>query len=61
MSKKNNIKTFTDEIYSKPPMKNYPTNKIVYNHISQIWSIDLADFLDCKTSINKGFRYICNN
>ena len=58
MSKKDLIKTFVDEIYSKPPRKNYPTKKIVYNHINEIWSIDLADMIDYKTSNNKGFRYI---
>ena len=51
-------KIFIDEIYSTPPKKNYPTNKIVYNHLDEIWSIDLADFSDYKTSNNKGFRYI---
>ena len=49
---------FIDEIYSKPPRRKYPTNKIVYNHVDEIWSIDLADFSDYKTSNNKGFRYI---
>ena len=49
---------FVDEIYSKPPLRNYPTNKIVYNSIDEIWSIDLADFSDYKTLNNKGFRYI---
>ena len=39
-------------------MRNYPTNKIVNNHIDEIWSIDLADLSDYKTSNNKGFRYI---
>ena len=39
-------------------MRNYPTNKIVYNHIDEIWSINLTDFLDYKISNNKGFRYI---
>ena len=39
-------------------MRNYPTNKIVYNHIDEIWSLDLADMTDYKTSNNKGFRYI---
>ena len=34
-------------------MKNYETNKIVYNHIDEIWSIDLADMIDYKTSNNK--------
>ena len=58
MINKDLIKIFVDEIYSKPPRKNYPTNKIVYNSIDEIWSIDLADFSDYKTSNNKGFRYI---
>ena len=39
-------------------MRNYPTNKIVYNHIDEIWSIDLADMIDYKVSNNNGFRYI---
>ena len=52
------MKTVIDEIYSSPTKKNYPTNKIVYNHINEIWSIDLADFSDYKTSNNKGFRYM---
>ena len=51
-------KIFIDEIYNKAPNKNYATNKIVYNHIDEIWSIDLADFSDYKTSNNKGYRYI---
>ena len=58
MINKDLIKIFVDEIYSKPPRKNYPTNKIVYNSVDEIWSIDLADFSDYKTSNNKGFRYI---
>ena len=51
-------KIFVDEIYSKPPLRNYPTNEIIYNHIDEIWSIDLADMIDYKISNNKGFRYI---
>ena len=39
-------------------MRSYPTNKIIYNHIDEIWSIDLADMIDYKISNNKGFRYI---
>ena len=57
MINKDLTKTFI-EIYSTPPKKNYPTNKITYNYIDEIWSIDLADFSDYKTSKNKGFRYI---
>ena len=49
---------FFHEINSKPPRRIYPTSKIKYNHIDEIWSIDLADFSDYKTSNNKGYRYI---
>jgi len=58
MIKNDLMKIFIDEIYSKPPKRNYETNKIVYNHIDEIWSIDLADMIDYKISNNKGFRYI---
>ena len=58
MAKKDNIKILIVEIYSNPPSKNCPTNIIIYIHIDEIWSIDLADFLDYKTSNNKGYRYI---
>ena len=56
--KKDLTKIFIDEIYSTPPNKNYETNKIVYNHIDEEWSIDLADMIDYKTSNNRGYRYI---
>ena len=58
MVRKDLTKTFIDEIYSTCPRKNYETNKIVHNHIDEIWSIDLADMIDDKISNNKGFRYI---
>ena len=58
--KKDLIETFVDEIYSKPHVKNYPTLKLIYNHIDEIWSIDLADFSDYKTISIKGYRYIFN-
>ena len=58
MINKDLIKIFVDEIYSKAPLRNYPTNKIVYNHIDEIWSIDLADMIDYKVSNKKRFRYI---
>ena len=56
--KKELITIFIDEIYSTPSKKNYPTNKITYNYIDEIWSNDLADVIDYKISNNKGFRYI---
>ena len=58
MVKKDEIKVFIDEIYSKPPKKIHPTNKILYNHIDETWSFDLADMIDYRTSNNKGFRCI---
>ena len=33
MTKKDNNKTFLDEIYSKPPKKIYETKIIICNHI----------------------------
>ena len=48
MPKKDNIKIFIDEICSKSPRKSYPTNKKLYNHIDEIWSLDLADKIDYK-------------
>ena len=56
--KKDLTKIFIDEIYSKPPRRNFPTNKMIYNHIDEIWSIHLSDMIDYKISNNKGFRYI---
>ena len=56
-NKKDKIKKFLDEIYSLPPKKNYPTNKMLCNHIDQIWSSDLLDLSDYGISNNKGFRF----
>ena len=55
MINKDLIKIFVDEIYSKPKLKNYPTNKITYNYIDEIWSIYLADMIDYKISNSKEF------
>ena len=30
----------------------------MYNHIDEIWSIDLADMIEYMVSNNKGYRYI---
>ena len=56
--KKDSTKIFIDEIYSKPPRRNYPNNKIPHNYIDEIWSNDLAHMIDYKISNNKGFRYM---
>ena len=56
--KKDLTRIFIDEIYSKPPKKNFATNKIIYNHIDEIWSSDFGDKIDYKISNNRGFRCI---
>ena len=56
--KKDLTKIFNDEVYSKPPKKNYPTNKIIFKSIDDIWSSDLLDMNDCRIKNNTGYRYI---
>ena len=41
-----NIKKYIKEIFSKPPKKNYATNKTVVYHIDDIWSLDNLDLKD---------------
>ena len=44
--KKDLTKIFFDEVYSKPPKKNYPTNKTIIKSIDDTWSSDLLDMND---------------
>ena len=53
-----NIKIFINEIYSKPPKKNYTTNKTNVYHIDDIWSLDILDLKDYGPENNKGYRYV---
>ena len=39
-------------------MRKDETNKIVYNHIDEILSIDLADMVDYRISNIRGCRYL---
>ena len=57
MSQKN-IKIFINEIYSKPPKKNYITNKTDVYFIDDIWSLDILDLKDYGPEINRGYRYV---
>ena len=52
------IKMFINEIYSKPPKKNYATNKTDVYHIDDIWSLDVLDLKDYGPEINRGYRYV---
>ena len=56
--KKDLTKIFIDEIYSKPPKKNYPTNKTMIKSIDDTWSSDLLDMNEYDIKNNKGYRYI---
>ena len=53
-----NIKIFINEIYSKPPKKNYATNKTDVYHIDDIWSLDILDLKDYGSENNKNYRYV---
>ena len=56
--KKDLTKMFIDEVYSKPPKKNYPTNKTIIKSIDDTWSSDLLDLNDYGPKNNKSYRYI---
>ena len=53
-----NIKIFINEIYSKPPKKNYATNKTDVYHVDDIWSLDILDLKDYGPENNRGYRYV---
>ena len=53
-----NIKIFINEIYSKPPKKNYDTNKTDVYHVDEIWSLDILDLKDYGPENNRGYRYV---
>ena len=53
-----NIKIFINEIYSKPPKKNYAKNKTDVYFIDDIWSLDIFDFKDYGPKSNRGYRYV---
>ena len=53
-----NIKIFINEIYSKPPKRNYPTNKTDLYHFNEIWSMDILDLKDYGKEKNRGYRYV---
>ena len=52
------IKIFINENYSKPPKKNYPTNKTDVYHIDDIWSLDILDLEDYGPENDRGYRYV---
>ena len=53
-----NIKIFINEIYSKPPKKNYITNKTDVFYTDDTWSLDILDLKDYGPANNRGYRYV---
>ena len=51
-------KILINEIYSKPPKRNYPTNKTDVYHIDDTWSLDILDLKDYGPENNRGYRYV---
>ena len=56
-----NIEIFINEIYSKPPIKNYATNKTDVYHIDDIWRLDILNLNDNGPKNNRGYRYVLVN
>ena len=52
------IKILVNEIYSKPPEKNYPTNKTDVYHMDDIWSLDILDLKDYGPENIRNHRYV---
>ena len=52
------IKVFIDEIYSKPPKKNYLTNETDVYHIDDIWKLDILDLKNNGPENNRSYRYV---
>ena len=55
MSQKN-TRIFINEIYSKPPKRNDPTNKTDVYHIDEVWSLDILDLKNYGPKNNRGYR-----
>ena len=52
------VKVLIDESCSKPPKKNYLTNKTDVYHFDDIWTLDILDLKDYGPENNRGDRYI---
>ena len=53
-----NIKILINEICSKPPKKNYDTNKTDVYYIDDTWSVDILGHKDYGLENNRGYRYV---
>ena len=53
-----NIKIVVNEIYSKPPKRNYSTNKTDVYHIDDVQSLGILDLKDYGPENNRGYRFV---
>ena len=53
-----NIKMFIKEINSKPPKKNYATNKTDVHQIDDLWSLDILHLKDYGPENNRGYQQV---
>ena len=53
-----NIRKFINEICSKPPKKDEPTNKTDVYHIDDIWYPDILDLKKYGPENNRGYSYV---
>ena len=52
------INLFVNEIYRKPPKKNYPTNKTDVYQLNDIWSLDILVLRDYGAENNGGRSFV---
>ena len=52
------IKIFIFEIFSKPPKKNYSTNKTDVFLFDDIWSLEILDLKDSGPENNIYYRHV---
>ena len=52
------IKFSLNETFSKPPIKNYTTNKTDVFYIDNIWSLGILDLKDYGPENNENIRYV---
>ena len=50
MGRKDDVITILNETYSVSTRKNFPANKVIYNHSAEKWSMELLDIYYYKPS-----------
>ena len=60
MNDTENIQFNINEKYSKPPKKNFITNKTDVYLFDDTWRLDILDFRDYGPEKRKGYRHVLN-